>query len=210
MNLTATKLPDTNDRPVHRAARRMRWFIDAFSQQVIELSAETGVEYEINSEKLRHVFLSWVKAFEAQKPHESGQKKNYVTFAAGIMLRELIKENPISVVRVPDKANKTNPAYFWPAGYVYVAFCLNVRSAVIAQDFDFETSVAPSFEKIGIWWSFKENAVDDINTSIGFFELFSGEDPKWNSPQLFSSTHAEENVLRYYVQGTKAVSIEAG
>lgn len=209
MNLASPKLPDADNRPIRRAVRRMRWFTDAFSQQVTELAAETGIGYEIDGEKLRSVFLQWVKVFEAQKPADEEQKKNYITFAAGAMLRELINGKPLTAVRLPPGADKSNPAYFWPEGYAYAAFCLNVRSAVIEQDFDVETALAPAFDEIRTWWSFKENAVEDSDSAIAFFDLFAGGDPDWSTPQFFSPQRAEENALRFYSRGTRRITTDA-
>ena len=83
--------------------------------------------------------MEWVRAFDAQKPASPQDRRAYVGFAAGLMLRALIQQNPLSVV----VADAGNPAYFWPEGYVYVAFCLNVRAAVLAQDFHEDQRLAP-------------------------------------------------------------------
>jgi len=190
------RFPESEDRPLRKVARRLRWFLEAFSNQTREVSAEFGLEFEIDRAKLRSVFLSWVRNFEAQKPADARAKSNYITYSAATMLMELIKGQPLRIVRVPDEADVDRPAYFWPEGYAYLAFCMNVRSAVYVQELDLETGIAPEFDDIRTWWSFRENARENSATAIGFFELFVGDTPKWSTPELFSSSHAAENALR--------------
>ena len=64
--LPRTSFPEAEDKPLRKAVRRLRWFIQAYSGQISELSADTGIEFEIDRSKLRAVFLKWVKAFEGQ------------------------------------------------------------------------------------------------------------------------------------------------
>ena len=196
--LPRTSFPEAEDKPLRKAVRRLRWFIQAYSGQISELSADTGIEFEIDRSKLRAVFLKWVKAFEGQKPSDAEAKANYITFAAGAMLRELVDGEPLKAVRLPEHINSNNPAHFWPEGYAHLAFCMNVRSAVIAQELDLETDIAPEFEHIRTWWSFKENACEDSATAIGFFELFVGDNPNWSAPQIFSAEHALDNAKRMF------------
>ena len=190
------RFPQSEDRPLRKVARRLRWFLEAFSSQTREISSEFGLEFEIDRAKLRSVFLNWVRNFEAQKPTDEREKSNYITFSAAAMLMELIKGQPLRIIRVPQGADLNCPAYFWPEGYAYTAFCMNVRSAVYAQELDLQTQIAPAFDDVGTWWSFKANARENSATAIGFFELFVGDTPKWSAPELFSSSHAAENALR--------------
>ncbi|MDA4848675.1 hypothetical protein [Hoeflea poritis] len=201
--LPQIKFPHSRDRPVRKVARSLRWFLEAFSSQVNGISSETGLHFDIDKQKLRTVFLTWVKLFEAQKPSEPKQKIGYITFSAAMMLSELIDGNPIRIIRKPENANTDIPLYYWPEGYVYVAFCMNVRSAVLAQDLNIDVDAAPPFDDIRTWWSFRENAREDSSTAIGFFELFVGDDPKWSGPKLFSPSHAETNTDRMLERAQK-------
>lgn len=188
--------PEIEDRPLRKVARRLRWFLEAFSSQTKEISSDTGVEFEIDRAKLRAVFMNWVKIFEAQKPTDPHEKSNYITFSAATMLMALIKGQPLRVIKRPETANMQDPAYFWPEGYTYAAFCMNVRSAILLQELNLKTEAAQEFDDIRIWWSFKENVREDSASAISFFELFVGDTPNWNAPQLFSARHAEENADR--------------
>lgn len=171
--------------PIRQAVRRMRWFKQSFAQQVDLISEASGVEYQIHSDRLARAFIEWLRVFEAQKPTQPKARQAYVGFASGVMLRQLINLAPLEVVSVPAGSDRSNPAYYWPEGYVYVAYCLNVRAGVLAQDFDAELELTPDLGDIRTWWSFKENVTEDPARAIAFLDLFSGGNPDWAQPSLF-------------------------
>ena len=199
-------LEDT-DRPVRKAIQRLRWFVRSFREQVARTSAATGVQFAIDDAKTTAVFMEWVRAFDAQKPASPQDRRAYVGFAAGLMLRALIQQNPLSVVSKPVVSDAGNPAYFWPEGYVYVAFCLNVRAAVLAQDFHEDQRLAPELTELRSWWSFRENVAEDPSLSIAFLDLFAGEDPDWTMSDVFRPVEARQIIARFQPPklGTSAV-----
>lgn len=179
MSLPKPEVLGQTDRPIRRAVRRMRWFQRSFEQQVEMIGQASGVRYAVRSDRLAHVFVEWLRAFEAHKPASETARRAYVSVASGLMLKQLLKHQPVRVVSVPPDADSANPAYYWPEGYAYVAYCLNVRAAVLAQDFDEALTLAPDLSQIRTWWSFRENVADDPSLAAGFLDLFSGEPPKW-------------------------------
>jgi hypothetical protein len=188
MELTKVEMPNGSNAPVRKSARRLRWFKETLHRQADALAKQTGITYEIDDNELRALFLRWLDAFEAQKPAVIEDRADFVDFASGLMLRELIKSKPVSVVALPKDADQSNPAYYWPEGYLYVVLCLNIRAAVFEQDFDIEKHVSPNMEDVRTWWSFKENVeIEDPNLAIGFFDLFAGVEPNWTLPAFFSA-----------------------
>ena len=171
--------------PIRKTVRRLRWFKQSFAEQVDLISQETGVTFEISDQRLAAAFVDWLRAFEAQKPSDPRSRRPYVGFAAGLMLCTLIAHDPLAVERLPETIDKENPAHFWPQGYVYVAYCLNVRSAILEQDFAEDRVLSPVLSDIETWWSFKENVREDNTLSIAFLDLFSGDEPNWAAPGLF-------------------------
>lgn len=187
MPLTETSLARLSSEPIRRAARRLRWFKASFQQQVDAFSAESGVRFEVDSARLVQTFLDWLREFEAQKPHSPRARHAYVGFASGLMLRQMIKSKPLRVVSVPEGADGANPVYFWPEGYVYTAYCLNVRRAILEQDFDETRQISPEFSDLRVWWSFRENVSENSSYAISFLDLFAGETPNWRFPSVFVS-----------------------
>lgn len=184
--------------PIHKSAQRLRWFVDAFERQVRNTEAQTGNSFAVDRGILARVFADWLKSFETQKPKSDADKPAYVGFAAGLMLRTLIKHKPVSLAHKPDGADDSNPAYFWPEGYLYVAFCLNVRGLVLETDYHHEQRVSDELKETRTWWSFRENVTKDPSLAIAFLDLFAGDEPEWTMPELFRTGRARELAGRFY------------
>jgi hypothetical protein len=178
--------------PVRKAVRRLRGFRASFEEQVRSTSARTGIRYAIDSEKLTASFMGWLEAFEAQKPSQETDKAAYVGFAAGLMLRSLITHNPVRVLGLPEKADSADPAYFWPEGHLYVAYCLNIRGIVLEQEFHTPQTQSEALGDVSTWWTFRENVREDPALAIAFLDLFSGQEPDWSMPALFTSQRYRE------------------
>ena len=114
------------------------------------------------------------------------------------MLQALVRGRPLTVRSLPPGADTSNPAYYWPEGYVFVAYCLNIRAAVLAQDFDEARDTAPAMDEIRSWWSFRENTDADPSLAIAFLDLFSGEDPDWTTPGVFAPERLKVDAPRFF------------
>lgn len=187
MTLLATV---SDDRLARKSAQRLRWFIEAFYRQMERCQEETGNRYSADRHALAGVFAEWVKAFGAQKPANEEDYQDYVGFAAGLMLRSLVSRNPVTVLELPPDTDESNPAYFWPEGYLYVTFCLNVRGLVLEKDFHSGQRSGVALAETRAWWSFYENVSEDPSLSTAFLDLFAGDNPEWRMPELFRSGNA--------------------
>ncbi|MBM1221360.1 hypothetical protein JQU17_10705 [Ponticoccus sp. SC2-23] len=185
MMMTNLTIPPHNDVQLHKAAQRLRWFLAAYEHQIHTTEEETGNRYRTDEKKLTRVFADWLKDFEAQKPEDPRDNTAYVGFAAGLMLRALLRHQPSVSEGLPNQADMSNPAHFWPEGYLYVAFCLNVRGLVLQSDYHEEQNLSDLMTEIRTWWSFRENAQEDPSRAIGFLDLFAGDEPEWAFPQIF-------------------------
>ena len=192
-----TQGTDVANAPVRKRAQRLRWFIDVFEKQMAETARETGNSFDLDRALLAKVFSEWLDAFNAQKPHTPEDQRAYVGFAAGLMLRALLRHKPAKG-HVQDDVDTSNPAYFWPEGYLYVVFCLNVRGMVIEIDFDGEQSLSAELDDLRTWWSFKENVGEDPSLAIAFLDLFAGDKPKWSAPDIFQSPSVDQISSQFY------------
>ena len=174
------------DEPVHRAIRRLRWFKSSFISQVNSVSEQTGIPFETNTEVLARCFLVWLKEFEARKPENSNEYEAFVGFASGLMLRRLIELKPLRHLSIPEPVDKTDPAMFWPEGYVYVMYCLNIRKLVLDEAFSTELEISDVIPDINAWWSFRENVNEMSSYAIAFLDLFAGKQPDFDAPQVFT------------------------
>ncbi|MGP9789259.1 hypothetical protein [Roseinatronobacter sp. NSM] len=192
MSDTSLQVHGTDRPPVRKAVQRLRWFHKSFHDQVAQCAQTTGVSFAVDDKKLTAGFIEWLRAFEAQKPQNADSRRAYVGFAAGLMLRTMIRHTPLTATRLPDRFDATDPAYFWPEGYVYVTFCLNIRAAVLEQDFHEDQRLAPELTDLRSWWSFRENIRHDPSLAIAFLDLFAGEVPNWTMSAVFQSAQLRD------------------
>lgn len=179
------------DQTLKKSIRRLRWFKSTFEEQISTVSNRTGIEFEIDNRALANCFVEWIRSFEALKPKDADHRLAYVGFTAGKMLVQLLEKQPLKVVEMP-KASDTNlPEYFWPEGFAYVSYCLNIRQSVLREDFDADFEFAAQFDDIRTWWSFKENVADKPDYAISFLDLFAGQEPNWEMPGVFSAISSE-------------------
>lgn len=171
--------------PLRIAVRRLRWFRASFRSQTEVITENTGYGFEILEDRLTAAFISWLRKVEAQRPADTADRPAYFDFAAGLMLRELLSDPPLRVTHRPAAPDKDAPETIWPEGFVCTTFCLGVRAAVFAQEFDASTRIAPEFDEARTWWSFFENVGEDAARAAGFFQLFVGNEPDWLMPDVF-------------------------
>lgn len=177
-------LPATTE-PLRVAIRRLRWFRAALGQHLDELTQEIGVAFTVDDRKLAAIFVGWLREIEMQRPGDKAARRVYFDHVAALMLRDLLRDMPLKAGPLPPEADRGRAEYFWPEGYALTLFCLNVRSAVLEQEFDATTTTTPEFFSIRQWWSFRENVGEDANTAIGFFDVFTGQNPDWTMPDSF-------------------------
>ncbi len=174
------------DQAYRKSLQRLRWFRSTFAEQIEAIETRTDIKFDLNSEILTACFVDWIRAFEAMKPTHPEQRPAFVGFAAGLMLKQLVIKKPLTVVAMPKSTDETRPEYFWPEGFVYVAYCLNVRQAVMANDFGIKIEANDALDELRTWWSFKENVHEIPNYAISFLDLFAGETPSWTGSGLFN------------------------
>lgn len=206
MTLPLLRLVETSGQPVRRAVRRLRWFKASFKQHLAYVSQSTGTGYDVNESALTACFVNWLRLFEAQKPAAVVAHQAYIGFAAGLMLQSLIRHKPIAVCSIPPDADPRLPAVFWPEGYAYVGYCLNIQQTILEQDFDEHLDLAPELLDVKVWWSFKENCREDDALAIAFLELFSGHAPNWVAPSWFNESRARQE----QVASAKTPKISSG
>lgn len=182
--LSRPSLPRTAE-PYRVAVRRLRWFRSALRHQLDVLSDQTGVAYEIEDRRLAGAFVAWLRRVEEQKPDHPSHRRAFFDFAAGLMLQELLSKMPVRATLPPEGLRGQGPEHAWPDGFACTVFCINMLSAVKAQEYDQATEIAPDFFDARVWDSFRENVQEQASQAIGFLHLFVGGEPDWRTPMLF-------------------------
>jgi hypothetical protein len=177
-------LPKSN-KPTRIAARQAHWLQVAFKRYLEIVGEDIGCEFTLDGAKLSTCFVGWLRAIAAQKPKDRALRRQYFEFSAGLMLRELMRNMPISVDHPPEKVSANEPAGFWPEGVACAMFCLAVLYAVEAEEFGVTTEDVAEVHDLRFWWSFKENAIQDPRYAVAFFERLIGVEPNWELPDFF-------------------------
>ncbi len=186
-----------------KSLQRLRWFRSTFEEQIEAIETRTQIQFKLDPEILTECFVEWIRTIEYMKPSQSKQRIAYVGFASGQMLKHLIVKKPVSIISMPIATDMSLPEYFWPEGFVYVAYCLNVRQAILHNDFGVQITQSPALDKVETWWSFKENVHENWNYAISFLDLFAGEQPNWFESGLF---HGIERVQQLEKQLNEQIS----
>src|SRR3954453_6116930 len=130
--------------------RQLRWFRATFRGSAKVVSDTFGVRFDIGGAKLTRAFLHWVEVMEGQKPFAAIDRADFIVFAAGLVLRELIKQAPAreisgltQLIETDQNAGTLDIIRFWPEGFLYTNYCVSVISAIYEQEF----GSAPSIDK---------------------------------------------------------------
>jgi hypothetical protein len=173
--------------------RRLRWFSATFRTHTRAVAASYGICFEIDEAQLTAAFLDWIETIEAEKRLAVSDRADFVIFAAGLALRELIRRNPVSVIGShPTTSTSKSEAIvrFWPEGFLYTDYCLAVVSAVYQQEFGIVPALATCAEDLRTWWSYRENVAEMPGYAVAFFDRFLGAEPNWILPDHAPSRQA--------------------
>lgn len=168
--------------------RRLRWFRVTFRSHARLIASTYGLHFEIDDLKLTRAFLDWVEAIDAKKAYASIDRADFVIFAAGLILGELIRREPAKAT-----ARGLHPATgvdqemaeiveFWPEGFLYTNFCVSAISAVYEQEFHESPAINKCADDLRTWWSYRENAAEMPSYAVAFLDRFLGAEPNWLLP----------------------------
>lgn len=171
-------------------ARRFRTILWTFEKNVELLFKGTGLAAEVDHEALAEAFSRWRQAFDQSKHLADINRQDFVIFAAGMMLKELLAARPITAIVPSDLGLPAIPDTLdhrlkrWPEGYAYTSFCLSVATAVLHETGDIEPRESGVADDPRFWDSFRENAAENPANAIAFFDMVVGLQPNWSAPDV--------------------------
>jgi hypothetical protein len=171
-------------------ARRFRTILWSFERNLDLLFKDTGLAAEVDHAALAEAFSRWRQAFDQTKHLADVNRQDFVIYAAGLMLKELLAARPIrSITATPPGVPALPPAIDhrlqrWPEGYAYTSFCLSVAAAVLSEMGNEEPHESRVTEDPRFWDSFRENVAENPATAIAFFDMVCGQEPNWNAPDV--------------------------
>jgi len=188
-------LPDLRHR-----LRRLRWFRTTFRSSAKAVGETYGLRFEIDETRLTRAFLDWIEMIEAQKRFARIDRADFIVFAAGLVLRELIRQEPVRVVAgmagegVSD-AGELKIVRFWPEGFLYTSFCVSAITAIHEQEFDRAPGIDTCADDLRTWWSYRENVTEMPAYAVAFLDRFLGAEPNWVAPDDALSRRAMQLAL---------------
>ncbi len=180
--------------------RRLRWFRVTFRNHARLLASTYGLRFEIDDLKLTSAFLDWVEAMEAKKDFAKVDRADFVIFAGGLVLRELIRRAPARLVERGLQPSAADPGMaeivdFWPEGFLYTNFCVSAIAAVYEQEFGQLPTFDACADDLRTWWSYRENAAEMPAYAVAFLDRFLGAEPNWLLPDDLRSRPAMVEAL---------------
>jgi hypothetical protein len=171
-------------------AQRFRTILKSFERNAELVFQGSGHAHVVDHTALAHAFAQWRKVFDQTKGLADTNRRDYVIYAAGLMMKELTTAKPIKLSQQSDSTPANLPALNnakhlerWPEGYAYASFCVALASAVLAQD-GTELTIEAITERPGFWDSFRENVEENSSNAVAFFDLICGLKPNWDYPDV--------------------------
>jgi hypothetical protein len=183
---TPLKTEMTTRTDLTHEAQRFRTILQSFERNLDLLFMDSGLSPHVDHAALAVAFTNWRERFDATKHLALVNRQDFVIYAAGLMLKELISAKPLEAVALPEAAAKLGDHVLarWPEGYAYTSFCLSVASAILREMGGVEPKGEGPADDPAFWDSFRENAAESPATAVAFFDLVCGRDPNWDAPDV--------------------------
>jgi hypothetical protein len=172
------------------AARRFRTVLQMFETNLDLLFKNSSISTVVDHAALATAFSNWRQRFDQTKYLADTNRHDFVIFAAGLMLKELVAASPLKTQpREPSEGAIANIAIDqlltrWPEGYAYTSFCLSVAGAILREMGETEPESGGPADDPAFWDSFKENTLESPASAIAFFDLVCGQEPNWDAPDV--------------------------
>ncbi len=166
--------------------RRFRTILQSFERNLELLFKDSGLSPHVDHAALATAFAKWRQRFDATKHLAEANRHDFVIYAAGLMLKELVDAKPLQALPTPNApaVPADHVLARWPEGYAYTSFCLSVASAILNEMGEDEISSEGLADDPAFWDLFKENTLESPATAVAFFDLVCGKDPNWDAPDV--------------------------
>lgn len=171
-------------------ARRFRTFAALFRRNLELIFQSPEISAAVDHAALAAAFSRWRQAFDENKALADVDRQDFIIFAAGLMLKELIAADPLRNLKVSD-SDFPVPARpedrllaRWPQGYVYASCCLSLAAAVIREGAGTEIETAAIADEPRFWDSFRENSAEAPELAVAYFDVICKRQPNWSAPYI--------------------------
>lgn len=199
---TPLKTEMTGKTDLTHEARRFRTILQSFERNLDLLFKDSGLSPHVDHAALAQAFAKWRERFDATKHLADANRHDFVIYAAGLMLKELVDAKPLQALATPEAPTipKDHVLARWPEGYAYTSFCLSVASAILNEMGEDELSGEGLADDPAFWDSFKENTIESPASAVAFFDLVCGKDPNWDAPDVPWMRDAQRRLTQLQAQ----------
>ena len=184
--------------------RRLRWFRATFRASARAVTEAYGVRFVIDDAKLTRAFLDWIEIAEADKKFAEIDRSDFIVFAAGLVLRELIRQHPAKATGELSRSEQLSAetqgtediVNFWPEGFLYTNYCVSAVAAIHEQEFGTAPTIDKCADDLRTWWSYRENVTEMPAYAVAFLDRFLGSEPNWIAPDHVPSRRAMQQVMQ--------------
>jgi len=144
---------------------------------VWSIARDAGVIAAVNAGACAAAFLDWIETISAQQSAARLDRRDYIVFSAGMLLRFLLSERVIEVDDFPENARcggHDERSQAWPQCYVAVSYCLAVLDGVLRQERLPALSLPSNADDARFWSSFGENCEESPILVIPFIDALVG------------------------------------
>ncbi len=186
---------------IRHRVRQLRWFKTTFKQHARLIAQRYGLGYDIDDARLTEAYLNWTEAFSENVGFSDLDRRDFITFAAGLLVRELLRSKPARATEgtADDASGATEDATLpivraWPEGFLYTNYCLCVLHMVLEQE-GVVLTLPTLADDLRTWWSYRENVGEDASLAVPFLDLLIGNEPNWYFPASVVSRKAVKLAL---------------
>ena len=189
--LTPLKSEAVDVADLSHEARRFRTIANLFRRN-LELIFSGGTVPAVDNAALAEAFSRWRATFEDSKAVAEIDRQDFVVFAAGLMLKELIVADPLKGLGLPaagaglPASGKDTLLGRWPQGYTYASYCLSLAAAVIKETDGIDLEPAAIADDPRFWDSFRDNSAESPEAAVGYFDMICAREPNWSAPHIAS------------------------
>lgn len=186
---------------IRHRVRQLRWFKTTFKQHARLIAQRYGLGYDIDDARLTEAYLNWTEVFSENVGFSDLDRRDFITFAAGLLVRELLRSKPARATEaaITEVSGVTEDATLpiacaWPEGFLYTNYCLCVLHIVLEQE-GVVLTLPTLADDLRTWWSYRENAGEDASLAVPFLDLLIGNEPNWYFPASVVSRKAVKLAL---------------
>ena len=106
--LTPLKNEMESTENLSQEVRRFRTVLKSFERNLELLFKDSGLQPHVDHAALATAFSNWRQRFDATKHLANINRHDFVIYAAGLMLKELLDAKPLSAAPDPENPDRTD------------------------------------------------------------------------------------------------------